>query len=132
MRASNLVVLRGRTTADVEVKVSSNDVHYCNFTLAVDRPYRKGEERETDFVYVTAYRSTADFMAKNVAKGTMIAITGEVRVRSWEDNDGKRRSRMEIVADQVEFSGPKTSKEDTPKETAANIPDDGGDDDLPF
>lgn len=136
MRSSNFVTLRGRTTADIEVKVSPSDVHYCGFTLAVDRPVRKGQEKETDFFYVTAYQKTADFLGQYVTKGTLIAVAGELRNRKSEDKDGKKRSHIEILADCVEFAGPKASGS---RQTAASktvspaaSADVEQDDDLPF
>lgn len=136
MRNSNFFTLRGRTCNDIELK-QTNDFSVCNFKLAVDRPYRKDKERETDFFYVTAYRSSAEFMAKYVQKGTMIAVTGELRVHNWED-DGLKKSRVELIAEQIEFAGPKASssedgvekpmkKQAVPEDIEVDEPDD-----LPF
>lgn len=108
MRNSNLFTLRGRTTADIELKKTGNDIPVCNFTLAVDRPYRKDKDKETDFMYVTAYRNTAEFVSKYVPKGTMIAVSGEIRMHTWEQ-EGQRRSRVDLIAEDVEFAGPKQS-----------------------
>lgn len=141
MRSSNMFVLRGRTTADIELK-QAGDVSVCNFSLAVDRPYRKDKETETDFIYLTAYRHTAEFLANHVSKGTMVGVSGEIRVRTWEDQEGNKRSRVDLVVDDVEFAGPKHSRnEDSAspvkqsasraKSAPANIHDDA-DDELPF
>ena len=137
MRSSNMFILRGRTTADIELK-QSGDLTYCNFSVAVDRPYRKDKERETDFIYLTAYRGTAEFLANYVGKGTMIGVTGEIRTRTWED-DGQKRSRTDFIVDEVEFAGPKQSsdapstpaKQSAPKTKSAPV-DEDADDDLPF
>jgi len=135
MRNSNLFTLRGRTTADIVLKHTANEVPFCNFTLAVDRAYRKDAQRETDFFYLTAYRGTAEFLARNTSKGTALGVSGELRVRQWEDEQGNHRSHVDLIADDVEFAGAKqrageeTAKESGVSEDAAASQDD---DDLPF
>ena len=143
MRSSNMFVLRGRTTADIELK-QAGDIPVCNFSIAVDRPYRKGKDRETDFIYLTAYRSTAEFLANYVSKGTMIGVCGEIRTRQWEDQEGNRKSRTDLIVEEVEFAGQKQGSSEetdsrpetpTPKsKTSAPIDVDADDvdDELPF
>ena len=137
MRNSNMFTLRGRTTADIEVK-QTNDFSVCNFTLAVDRPYRKDKERQADFIRLVAYRATADFLGKYVPKGTMIAVAGEIRTRSWEE-DGAKRYATDFVAESVEFAEPKggakSDSGDGSTETPVSAPaaaDPDSDDFLPF
>ncbi len=127
MRSANMFVFRGRTTADIDVK-QVGDFSVCEFSLAVDRPYRKDKEKETDFFNLTAYRNTADFLSKYVPKGTMIAVTGEARVKKWDDKEGNKRSKVEFVVEQVELV---VSKNRTQAEDGAGT-NDGADDDLPF
>lgn len=136
MRSSNMFVLRGRTTADIELK-QAGDIPVCNFSIAVDRPYRKDKERETDFIYLTAYRAKAEFLANYVSKGTMIGVTGEIRTRKWEDKDGNNRTSTDFIVDEIEFAGPKsngTSANDgasvATAAPATSFADD--DNDLPF
>lgn len=135
MRNSNLFTLRGRTTADIVLKYTANEVPFCNFTLAVDRAYRKDAQRETDFFYLTAYRGTAEFLARNASKGAALGVSGELRVRQWEDEQGNHRSHVDLIVDDVEFAGAKqrTGEETgrgggTPEDEAAAQDDDG----LPF
>jgi single-strand DNA-binding protein len=137
MRNSNMFTLRGRTTADIEVK-QPGDFSVCNFTLAVDRPYRKDKERQADFIRLVAYRGTANFLGKYVAKGTMIAVAGEIRTRSWEE-DGNKRYATDFVVEEVEFAetkgGVKYDDEDTSAEKTTSAPaasDDDSSDELPF
>lgn len=137
MSASNMFVLIGRTTKDIELKKTSNDTPFCNFTLAVDRPYRKNAERATDFIWLTAYGQTAEFLHSYVKKGTLIDVSGRIRVSPWEDPDGKPRSRTDLVVDDVEFVGPKGSGNSSHEtEEAASAPVDpevdASSDELPF
>ena len=117
MRNSNMFTFRGRTTADIEVK-QPGDFSVCNFTLAVDRPYRKDKERQTDFIRLVAYRNTADFLGKYVPKGTMIAVVGEVRTRSWEE-DGVKRYATDFVVEEVEFAETKGGSKSDEGEAAS-------------
>lgn len=141
MRNSNMFTLRGRTTADIEVK-QPGDFSVCNFTLAVDRPYRKDKERQADFIRLVAYRGTADFLGKYVAKGTMIAVAGEIRTRSWEE-DGNKHYATDLVVEEVEFAETKGGAKNSSKtadegETAARPASapatevDDSSDELPF
>lgn len=119
MRSCNGVILRGRTTADVELLKTPNDISYCVFKIAVDRPYKKDVERKADFIYVKAFRGTAEFICEYVKKGTMIGVTGEIRVSEW-DNNGEHKYRMEIVADTIEFVGAKSNRNSSGDEDATN------------
>ena len=60
----NLVVLTGRLTADPELKTTPNGTSVVSFSIAVDRRYRAGEERQTDFINIVAWRSSAEFISK--------------------------------------------------------------------
>lgn len=140
MRSSNMVVLRGRTTSDIELLKTAGDTSYCVFKLAVDRPYRKGVDRKTDFIWLKAFRGNAEFLASYVGKGSLIGVTGEIRVNQWEE-DGEQRSRTEIIVDGVEFAGPKQNRDAQQDHPSANNDDknnsydvmpDEEDDDLPF
>ena len=139
MRNSNMFQFIGRTTADIELK-SAGEIPMCEFTLAVNRPYRKDKEQETDFFRLKAFRAKAEFISKYVAKGTLIAVMGSVSTHSWEDKDGNKRYSTDFVVDEVEFVGPKAAgKSDegeavTPsaKPAAAPVAADDADDDLPF
>ena len=130
----NAVVIMGRLTADPELKHTPSGVAVTSFTLAVDR-YAK-EERKTDWVDVVAWRQTAEFICKYFTKGQMIAVTGSIQTRNWEDKQGNKRKAVEIVAKEVSFCGSKEGPKQERKEEDT-LPDtsDGwldGDTDLPF
>lgn len=101
----NCIAIMGRFAADPELKHTPSGVAVTSFTLAVDRNYAKpGEERQTDWIDVVAWRGTAEFICKYFTKGRMIAVTGFLQTRSWEDKNGSKRKVTELVAQQVSFA----------------------------
>ena len=104
----NNAVIMGRLTADPELRTTGNGIGVCGFTVAVDRNYRpEGEERQTDFINVVAWRKTADFVSRYFRKGQMIAVQGSIQTRNYEDRNGNKRTAVEIVADNISFCGSK-------------------------
>ena len=102
----NIAAIMGRLTADPELRTTASGVSVTSFTLAVDRSYApRGEERQTDFINVVAWRSTAEFICKYFTKGQMMAVTGSIQTRNYEDRQGNRRTAVEIVANDVSFTG---------------------------
>lgn len=97
----NNVMLIGNLATDVEVKKVGEDKRVASFTLAVDRP---GSE-QADFVRIAAWNKQADACNRFLAKGKRVAVDGRLRSRSWEE-DGKKRSAIEVVAASVEFLSP--------------------------
>lgn len=104
----NVAVIMGRLVADPELRHTPNDVAVTSFTVAVDRNYaRQGTERQTDFIDVVAWRQQAEFVCRYFTKGQMIAVTGSIQTRSYEDRQGNKRKAVEIQADRVSFTGSK-------------------------
>ena len=100
----NLVVLTGRLTADAELRYTSNDVPVCSFTIAVDRRHKVGEDKQTDFINLVAWRQTAEFVSKHFKKGSMIGIEGSIQTRKYVDKDtGKNRTAFEVVVNNAQF-----------------------------
>ncbi len=99
----NLVVLTGRLTVDPELKKTPSDVSVTNFSIAVQRAYKSGEEAVTDFINIVAWRSTAEFICRYFKKGKMIGVEGSIQTRKWVDNDGNNRTAFEVVANNVQF-----------------------------
>ena len=133
---TNVVAIMGRLTADPELKHTQSGVAVTSFTLAVQRGYKQGGEYETDWVDVVAWRQTAEFICKYFTKGQMIAVTGSIQTRSYEDKQSNKRKAVEIVAKEVSFCGSKEGPKQERKE-GPSLPDtsDGwldGDTDLPF
>ena len=104
----NVVVLSGRLTAEPELKTTQNGVSVCSFSIAVERRYKQGEERQADFINIVAWRSSAEFVSKYFKKGSMIGIKGEIQTRTYEDKNGNKRKAVEIVVDHVTFCGSKS------------------------
>ena len=127
----NECILIGRLVKDPELKFTPQNVAVTTFTLAVDRKFSKGEEKQADFINCVAWRNTAEFVAKFFQKGQMMALTGSLQVRSWEDTQGNKRFATEVIADKVEFCGSKYEEPSAsaPKDNFVPVEVDG---DLPF
>ncbi|MCR4925734.1 MAG: single-stranded DNA-binding protein [Clostridiales bacterium] len=105
----NCAVIMGRLTADPELRTTSTGLSVTSFSVAIDRGYAKnGEEKQTDFLNVVAWRQTAEFVCKYFTKGQMIAVQGSIQTRKYEDKTGASRTATEIVASQVSFCGSKS------------------------
>lgn len=104
----NVAAIVGRLAADPELRHTASGVAVTSFTLAVSRNYsRQGEERQTDWIDVVAWRNTAEFVCKYFTKGQMMAVTGSIQTRSYEDRSGNKRKAVEIQANDVSFVGSK-------------------------
>lgn len=110
----NKVILQGRLTANPELKTTTTGISVCSFTLAVDRSYQSGKEKQTDFINCVAWRSTAEFISKWFAKGRMMIASGELQVRKYTANDGSNRYATEVIVDDVNFGGDKKETQDAP------------------
>jgi single-strand DNA-binding protein len=103
----NKVVLAGRLTGDPELKQTPSGVSVVRFTVAINRRFaaKNGEqaEQQADFISITAWRTTAEFVSKYFRKGSAICLTGSIQTRSWTDAQGQKRYATEVVADEVNF-----------------------------
>lgn len=100
----NHIVLMGRLTRDPELRRTGSGVAVASFTIACDRDFApQGGEKETDFIDIVTWRSTAEFTQKYFAKGSMIVVSGRLQLRDWTDKDGNKRRSAEVVADNVYF-----------------------------
>ncbi len=113
----NVVSLIGNLASEVELREVGADKKVASFLLAVDRP---GKDAGADFVRVSAWDRQAEVCHEYLAKGRRVAVDGRLRSRSWEE-EGKRRSAVEVVANRVQFLGGPRSEE-TPFEAAAATP----------
>ena len=84
----NTAILMGRLTADPELRKTTSGLSVTSFTVAVERNYKSGEERQADFINVVAWRGTADFVSTYFKKGQMIAVQGSIQTRNYEDKNG--------------------------------------------
>ena len=99
----NHIVLMGRLTRDPELRYTQSQTPVASFSLAVDRDFGRGEEKQTDFIDCVAWRSTGEFVSKYFQKGSMAVVSGRLQMRDWTDKDGNKRTSAEVVADNVYF-----------------------------
>ncbi len=143
----NKVVLMGRLTRDPEVRyTSTNNTLVASFSLAVNRRFAKqGEERQADFINITAWDKTGEFCSKYFKKGQQVGIIGRIQTRNYDDKDGKKVYVTEVVAEEAYFADSKREGEANPfggNNTMADAPFNSNsapsefnqvtDDDLPF
>ncbi len=137
----NRVILIGRLTRDPEMRFTANGVGVASFTLAIDRNFRNAQgEKEADFINIIAWRQLAELCSNYLSKGKLAAVEGRLQIRSYEGQDGQKRTVAEVVADDVRFLSPKEGGGSAaatyqPVEPPASMPVDGelpSDDDLPF
>ncbi len=102
----NRVILMGRLVSDPELKTTTSGISVTSFRIAVDRSYVKaGAERQADFFDIVAWRNTAEFVCRNFGKGALIAVDGQLQSRQYQAKDGTNRTVIEVVADNVSFTG---------------------------
>lgn len=100
----NNVSLTGRLTRDPELKYTGSGTAVTNFNLAVNRTFKNANgERETDFIMCQAWRKTAEIIANNLNKGSLIGVEGRIQTRNYQDNDGKTVYITEVVVETVTF-----------------------------
>ena len=105
----NKVVLMGRLTRDPEMRQSQQGTPVLSFSIAVDRRFAKEGQQQADFINCVAWRNTAEFICKYFQKGSMIAISGRLQSRTWDDRDGKRQYSTEVVVDEAYFTGSRSA-----------------------
>ena len=103
MVSFNRVILAGNLTRDPELRFTGDGVPVCSFGLAVNRVFSKNEE--VDFFNVSAWRDLGERVANYKKKGDPVLVEGRLQYRTWEAQDGSRRSAVDVVADNVQFLG---------------------------
>ena len=139
----NKVFLIGNLTRDPELTETAGGVAVCHFAIAVNRNYTSQDgERQTDFFNCTAWRGQAETIARYTKKGNKVAVTGSVQLRNYEDNQGIKRTAVDIIVQDVEFLTPKASdgfddgmdmpRASAPAKKKPVLQAMEGDDDIPF
>ena len=102
----NKVILMGRLTRDPELKYTkgAEPMAVANFSLAVNRRFKKSGEQEVDFISCVAFGKQGEFVSKYFHKGQLVSIVGRLSVNSYEDKDGKRRTAVNVVAEENYFA----------------------------
>lgn len=145
----NIACIMGRLTADPELRYTQGNTAVVRITLACNRPTRAGAEEQTDFIDVTAWGKTAEFVSRYFHKGQLVAVDGSIRTGSYTDKQGNKRKTFEIWANNCHFAESKKSAgngiiSDNQKQSAtsnhnqsysqsmAGVEEIPTDDDLPF
>lgn len=106
----NKVFLIGRLTRDPELRYTGNNTAVATFSIAVNRTFQNQQgEREADFINIVVWRKQAENVKNYLTQGSQVAIDGRIQTRSYDDNNGQKRYVTEVVADNVEFLGSKSS-----------------------
>lgn len=144
MPSFNSVTLLGNLTRDPELKTLASGGAVANFGLAVNRRWKTDGEtkEETTFVDCEAWGRTAELIGQYLTKGSACLVQGRLKYDTWEDKDGSRRSRLKVVAEQVQFIDRKSGGSDAhengeaaapaPTKRAAVAAGVSGDDEPPF
>ena len=132
----NVVVLIGRLAQDPELRFTPSGVAVATFALAVERPFTNQQgEREVDFIDIVTWRKLAETVAEHLQKGRLVGVNGRLQVRSYDDRDGIRRRRAEVVANDVRFLDWPDSPRGSGRSSAADFDledEDFSEDDVPF
>lgn len=116
----NRIVIAGRLTNDPEIRRTTTGTPVTSFTIACDRDFKdKSGSKETDFIDVTAWRNTAEFVGKYFSKGKMAIVEGRLQLRDWVDKDGNKRRNAEVLAENVYFGDNK--REGTQSDNLADL-----------
>lgn len=99
----NSIVLLGRLTKDAEVKYTSTGKVVASFSLAVDRPYSKDGQKETDFINCVLWGNSAELLGNSVRKGQRILVEGRLQIRQYTDKNGNKRTAAEVVCGRFEY-----------------------------
>lgn len=105
----NLVVLTGRLTRDPELKYGQSGKAYSRFSLAVDRPFQKGE---ADFINCVAFGKTAELIGEYLRKGRKVGVQGSLQMNRYEVN-GEKRTSYDVLVNNIEFLESKNATSST-------------------
>ena len=115
----NKCILIGNLTRDPELSQTSSGISVCKFGLAVNRNFTNANgEREADFFNIVTWRGLAENCSKYLAKGKKVAVSGQLQTSSYDADDGTKRFRTDVVADEVEFLSPQEKEAAEPKSAA--------------
>ncbi len=104
----NVVAIMGRLVADPQLRQTTTGRSVATFRIACDRN-RKGPDGQSqaDFIDIVAWERTAEFICRYFTKGSLIAVDGRIQTRNYQDKNGNNRTAFEIVANNVNFAGPR-------------------------
>ena len=137
MRGFSKAIITGNLTRDPELRSTTGGASVCSFSVAVNRVYRDGsgeQKEEVSFIDCSAWNKLGEMIAQYAKKGSGVLVSGRLHQRSWEDKDGNKRSSVEIVVEDFNFTGAGASRDgnggnyssaaSTEAAPVADIPDD--------
>ena len=134
MASFNKVILLGNLTRDPEMRYTPSGTPVASFGLAVNRRYRQGEEQKEEvcFVDISTFARSAEIVGQYLSKGSPVLIEGRLQFRSWEDQNGQRRSKLDVVAERVNLM-PRASQDGggSRQSAGSGAPPPYRDDDIP-
>ena len=125
----NKVFLMGNLTRDPELRYVPSGAAVANFTIAVNRPYKdtSGEKKEeVSFIRVVVWGKIAEICGEYLTKGRPVLVEGRLKSRTWEAQDGQKRSALDVVATSVQFIGPKGSSSGQSREAQSTASKNSG------
>ena len=106
----NVIAIMGRLSRDPELRQTTTWKNVASFTIACSRGRKDANGKDlVDWIPVVAWEHTAEFVCKYFEKGSLIAIDGRLQSRTYKDRDGNNRTAIEIVANNANFAGSKSS-----------------------
>lgn len=125
----NSVNISGNLGRDPELRATKTGMQVLSFSVCVNaRVKRNGEWTDkANWVDVTLYGNRAESLSRYLAKGTHVTVSGRLDQRTWEAKDGTKRSKLEVICDEIDFTGGKREKGQEPAEDAGLY-----DEDIPF
>lgn len=139
MRGFSKAIITGNLTRDPELRSTTSGNSVCSFSVAVNRNYRdaSGEQKEeVSFIDCSAWGKLGEMISQYAKKGSGVLVSGRLRQRSWEDKDGNKRSSIEIVVEDFNFTGSASNRDggnsggnynydnNSSANSASNVPDD--------
>ena len=106
----NKVILMGNLTQDPELKTTNTGLAVCNFSLAVNRKFAKQGEQSVDYINISTWRTSAEFVGKYAKKGNSLVVCGSLQTRNYTNQQGQKVYVTEVVADEVSFAGNNNSQ----------------------
>ena len=125
MNNLNSVLMEGNLTRDPELRYTAKGTAVCRFSIACNRYYKQEDQRQEEVSYfdVTTWSRLAEICAEYLVKGRGVRVVGRLKQDRWEDDSGNRRSRVEVIAEHVEFKPQRRDEADTAPEAEAILPE---------
>lgn len=132
MPSFNKVILIGNLTKDPEIRYTPSGTAVANFSLAVNRRYKQGDEvkEEVCFIDIVVFGKQAENSGQYLSKGQGVIVDGRLQQRRWESDDGQKRSKHDVVAESIRFL-PKRQGVGESSEKGEMAAEEGGED-VPF